>query len=71
MNVEKMREELTKVWEGLKSGEISAKDASEFSNIAGKMINSSKVQMEYFHLRGDERKIAFLEGGVKDENAPS
>jgi hypothetical protein len=37
------------------------KAASELANLAGKMINSAKVQLEYHALRKDEDiKIAFL-----------
>lgn len=60
-NVEELRQQLATVFEDLKAGEIKAKDADALANIAGKMINATKVQVEYFALRKDVPKIPFLE----------
>jgi hypothetical protein len=60
-NANEVRQELSKVFENLKSGEIKAHEAAEFANIAGKMINSAKVQIEYFARMNNPQKIDFLE----------
>jgi len=52
---------LSEVFRQLQSGEIRAKDASELANLGGKMINSAKVQVEYFALRKEAPRIAWLE----------
>lgn len=62
-NVEELRAELSSVFDGLKNGTIQHKDAAEFANLAGKMINSAKVQIEYFALREESPNIPFLHGG--------
>lgn len=60
-NANKLREELSDVFNKLKSGEISRNDAAELANIAGKMINSARVQVEYFAIRKEIPDIKFLE----------
>ena len=64
-NVVELREVLAETIEGLKSGEITHKQASEIANLSGKMINSAKAQLDYHALRKDEPSIKFLH--VKDE----
>ena len=59
-DVVELRKYLSEVFDELRSGSISANEASELANIAGKMINSAKVQIEYHALRQDEPKIKFL-----------
>ena len=60
-NASAVRQELSQIFESLKSGEIKATDAAEFSNLAGKMINSAKVQVEYYAARKESPSIKFLE----------
>ena len=59
-NVVELRDELAKVFSDLSNGGIKAKDAAEMANVAGKMIDSAKVQLEYHALRRDTPKIKFL-----------
>jgi hypothetical protein len=59
-NVVELRKELSKVFVELKEGTVQSKDASEMANLAGKMINSAKVQLEYHALRKDKPSIKFL-----------
>ena len=68
-NAEELRKALSKVFKSLENGTIDVKQAAEFSNIAGKMINSAKVQVEYFALRKESPTIAFLESS--DEHRPN
>ena len=60
-NANELRNQLSKVFTQLANGEMTAQDASELANIAGKMINSAKVQLEYNQVTGDNRRIEFLE----------
>jgi hypothetical protein len=64
-NVDELRTQLASVFDGLKAGTIQHKDAAEFANLAGKMINSAKVQVEYFALREEAPDIPFLHGSKK------
>jgi hypothetical protein len=59
-NVNELRDQLAEVFNGLKTGAIKHKDAAELANLAGKMINSAKVQVEYYALRKETPDIAFL-----------
>ena len=60
-NAEELRDELAQTFAQLKAGEIKASEAAELANLAGKMIVSAKVQVEYFALRKEAPKIDFLE----------
>jgi len=60
-NVTDLRDRLSTVFNNLESGEIEAQKASELANIAGKMINSAKVQIEYYALRKEQPSISFLD----------
>ncbi|MBM6442364.1 hypothetical protein JQF37_01815 [Pseudomonas sp. MIL9] len=60
-NAEALRKNLADVFRQLQAGEIKAKDASELANLGGKMINSAKVQVEYYALRKEAPNIAWLE----------
>jgi len=61
-----LRAELAQVFAQLKAGEIKHTEAAELANLAGKMIASAKVQVEYAALRKDVPVIAFL----KDDSPP-
>jgi hypothetical protein len=43
-------------------GAIKPKEAGELANVAGKMINSAKIQLEYYALRKETPSIPFLKG---------
>jgi len=60
-NVESLRNNLSDVFDALRDKDIAHKEAKEISNLAGKMITSAKVQLDYHALRKDENfKINFL-----------
>lgn len=60
-----LRDELAQVFAQLKAGELKPSEAAELANLAGKMIASAKVQVEYYALRKEPPDIAFL----KDDRA--
>ena len=60
MNATELRVDLADVYIKLRSGKMQAKDAAELSNVAGKMIASAKVQLEYAKERKEKPQIAFL-----------
>ena len=60
-NMTELRDRLAEVFNQLESGDIDAKKATEFANIAGKMINSAKVQVEYYALKKEAPCIGFLD----------
>jgi 5-formyltetrahydrofolate cyclo-ligase len=59
-NVTELREQLSQVFNELRNNTIKHTDAAELANIAGKMINSAKVQLEYYALRKESPTISFL-----------
>ena len=60
-NVSELRDQLSQVFTQLRNGDIKHKEAGELANIAGKMINSAKVQLEYYALAKQTPDIPFLE----------
>ena len=60
-NIKEVREQLTEVFKDLRDGSLEPKVASELNNSAGKIINTLKVELEYFSLRKEKPKIKFLE----------
>lgn len=60
-NVTELRDQLSQVFTELRKGEVKHKEAGELANIAGKMINSAKVQLEYYALSKQTPNIPFLD----------
>jgi hypothetical protein len=60
-NVSELRDQLSQVFADLRSGTIKHTDASELANIAGKMINSAKVQLDYYSHTKNTANIPFLD----------
>ncbi|MFL1547035.1 hypothetical protein [Pseudomonas sp. O39] len=60
-NAEELRRNLADVFRQLQAGELKPAEAAELANLGGKMINSAKVQVEYFALRKEAPRIAWLE----------
>lgn len=60
-NVSELRDQLSQVFADLRGGSIKHTDASELANIAGKMINSAKVQLDYYAHTKQTATIPFLE----------
>jgi hypothetical protein len=59
-SVNELRNELSEIFDDLRSGAIKTKEAGELANVAGKMINSAKVQLEYYALRKEAPTLKFL-----------
>lgn len=60
-NIQDLTNHLVKNYEKLCSGELEAKEAKEISNMAGKIIGSAKVNLEYNKQMDYKRKISFLD----------
>ena len=60
-NMTELRDEFAKTYKKLKKGKTDTKTAAQLSNVAGKIIISAKVQIEYNTLTKSGRKIEFLE----------
>ncbi len=61
-NMDEVRSNLTEVFNGLKAGTIKHHDACEMNNACGKIINSVKIQLEYYAmLKEIPPRIPFLE----------
>lgn len=62
-SIEDVREQLAEVFKDLRAGAIKHKDAAELNNSAGKIINSLKVELDYYALRKEKPNIKFLSDG--------
>lgn len=65
-NCDELRQHLSTVFEDLKAGTIKPSEAAELANLAGKMISSAKVQVEYYALRKETPQICWLESPDAD-----
>jgi hypothetical protein len=59
-SINTLRHELSQIFDDLRNGAIKTKEAGELANVAGKMINSAKVQLEYYALRKEVPTLQFL-----------
>lgn len=64
-NITEVREQLSEVFAMLKAGSIQPGTATELNNAAGKIINSLKVELEYYSQRKEKPEIPFLDGSSK------
>ena len=60
-NIKDLTEHLVMNYEKLSDGELIEKRAKEISNMAGKIIGSVKVNLEYNKFLKLKRKINFLD----------
>lgn len=59
-NITDLRNELTRVFTDLRSGNTTYQVAGELNNSCGKILSSLKVEMEYYALREEKPEIKFL-----------
>ncbi len=60
-NIEDLTRELCGAYEILKGDREYVPQASELANLAGKIINAQKVQLDYADQKGVKPKVKFLE----------
>ncbi len=66
-NVVELREDLMKVYTELRSGDLGTNEAKQAANVAGKIISTAKIQMEYNKMVQSKDRIPFLEVNIKEE----
>lgn len=59
-NMDEVRTELTNIYNDLRAGKIKHHEAGEMNNSCGKIINSVKMELEYYALRKEPPNIPFL-----------
>lgn len=67
-NVQDLRDDLLAVFDQLKSGEIRSQEAFAHAAVAGKIINSAKVELDYAARRKEQPNIPFLNTGSKSKD---
>lgn len=60
-NVKQLRDDLLATYEKLRDGEIGLNEAKQLSNVAGKILSSAKVQLEYNKHTSSKAQIKFLQ----------
>ena len=60
-NIVELRDELVKVYEQLRNGELGTDEVKQAANVAGKIMASIKVQIEYNKMVQSKRRIEFVE----------
>ena len=59
-NIKDVREELLKVFDELKSGELKPSVVSVLNDAVEKIIDSLKVELEYYSMRKEKPDIEFF-----------
>lgn len=60
-NVTELRDDLLRIYDDLREGNIGLREAKESNNTAGKILNSAKLELEYNIYIKSKSKISFLE----------
>lgn len=60
-NISDLTQDLTRNYNKLVKGQLTEKRAKEISNMAGKIINSAKAQLDYNSYMKYKREIPFLD----------
>lgn len=60
-NIEDLTNDLSLVYDELRSEKMGKSQAKELANVAGKLISASKTKMEYNKMVGSKNPIKFLE----------
>jgi hypothetical protein len=63
-NIEELRNNLSALFDQIKTGEMDVKAAAEMNNTAGKIISTLKVQIDYAALRKESPTIEYLESSA-------
>ena len=61
-NVEQLKTMLVDVLEKVASGELTPASANSASNLAGKLLQSVKMEMDYAKLQGASPNLQFFDG---------
>jgi hypothetical protein len=64
-HISELTTELSELYDGLKTGTVDVKIATEMNNTAGKIINAQRVQLEYAELRKEQPDIDFMKTKAK------
>ena len=65
-NNDDLRSDVINVYEELRQGKMTLREAKELTNTAGKIMSSAKIQLEYNIFMKAPRKIEFLEAKKDD-----
>lgn len=60
-NIEELRNNLSALFDQIKTGQMDVKAAAEMNNTAGKIISTLKVQLDYAALRKEAPEIDYLD----------
>jgi hypothetical protein len=60
-NVRDLTKELATAFDTVKNDRRYCPQAHEMANIAGKLLNAQKLQLEYSKMKGEKPNIEFLE----------
>lgn len=69
-DVNELRARLAAVFDQAEKGELKSSTVAELTNIAGKMIGSAKIELEYRIARKENPTIRFLHCANDDGTPP-
>lgn len=66
-NINELRQELLQMFDDLKNNKISIVTASAMNNTAGRIIDTAKIQLEYYKLIKEKPDFVFLVNVNKEQ----
>ena len=60
-NIKELRNDLIENYEKMKTNEMRLKTGKELANVAGKILTSIKLELDYNKLIESKKRIKFLE----------
>ncbi len=67
-HVRDLQQNMIELFELIEQGEIPLSEAKELNNAAGKILNCSKVELNYNKFMETKRKIPFIEDATESNN---
>ena len=67
-NVRELTEDLTNVYHLVRTQQMTSRDANDLANVAGKILNAAKSELQYRQWRKERVKIPFFECDVQPED---
>lgn len=61
-NIDSLRENLLTNYNKLQNGQLTGKEAKNIADMAGKIMSSCKLELQYAKHHNKKKRISFLEG---------
>lgn len=67
-NIRELTEDLANVYNKVRNKELTSRDANDAANVAGKIMNSVKVELSYRQWLKERVRIPFIDSDISIDN---